>query len=203
MDLIWRHFLLVKTTKYTVSSAGVRALLPGGSTNLHSVSGGEGPLILHYGDLSEGTSLGRLIDQIKPHEVYNLGAQSHVRILFDEAEYTADVVGLGALRLLESVRDYGQRHNRRVRYYVATGETHSVREFLEQVFDRVGLDWQRHVVFDPRLTRPAEVDLLIGDYGKARTMLGWQPRVRFPQLVEMMVDADLELADRERRMLTK
>ena len=292
--------------------------------HLHSVSSGEGPLILHYGDLSDGTSLGRLIDQVKPDEVYNLGAQSHVRISFDQAEYTADVVALGALRLLESVRDYGQRHNRRVRYYqagssemfgrvaeipqsettlfrprspyacaksyahwqtvnhreaygmfaangilfnhesprrgenfvtrkitrsaarikmglqeklmlgnldarrdwgfagdyveamwlmlqqdapddyvVATGETHSVREFLELVFDRVGLDWHRYVAFDPRLTRPAEVDLLIGDYSKARTMLGWRPKVRFSQLVEMMADADIELADRERRMLTK
>lgn len=292
--------------------------------HLHDISIDDGPLTLHYGDLCDGTSLGRLIDHIKPDEVYNLGAQSHVRISFDQSEYTADVVGLGALRLLESVRDFCQRQERQVRYYqagssemfgrveeipqrettafrprspyacakcyahwqtvnhreaygmfavngilfnhesprrgenfvtrkitrsaariklglqqklmlgnlearrdwgfagdyveamwlmlqqnapddyiVATGETHSVLEFLELVFDRLHMDWRHYVAFDPRLMRPTEVDILIGDYSKARTILGWQPRIKFPQLAEMMVDADLELAERERRMLTK
>lgn len=76
-------------------------------------------------------------------------------------------------------------------YVIATGETHSVRELVEIAFDHVGLDWQKYVVVDPRLYRPAEVDLLQGDYSKARTKLGWEPRVSFPELVRMMVDADL------------
>jgi len=86
-------------------------------------------------------------------------------------------------------------------YVVATGETHSVREFLDLVFDRLKLDPQRHVEFDPRFMRPAEVDILIGDYSKARSVLGWEPRVKFKELAEMMVDADLELAEREKRSL--
>ncbi|HKV53165.1 MAG TPA: GDP-mannose 4,6-dehydratase, partial [Candidatus Binataceae bacterium] len=86
-------------------------------------------------------------------------------------------------------------------YVVATGENHSVQEFLELTFDRVGLDWRKCVETDERYLRPAEVDILIGDSSKARRVLGWQPRVRFHQLVEMMVDSDLELAERERRSL--
>ena len=82
-------------------------------------------------------------------------------------------------------------------YVLATGETHSVRELCEVAFARVGLDWQQHVEIDPRHYRPAEVDLLIGDAGKARERLGWQPEVRFKQLIEMMVDADLEALQRE------
>jgi GDPmannose 4,6-dehydratase len=245
-----------------------------------------------------------------------------VRISFDQPEYTADVVGLGALRLLEAIRDHNQRHNRSVRYYqagssemfgkvaetpqcettsfhprspyacakcyahwqtinyreayglfaangilfnhesprrgenfvtrkitrsatriklglqeklalgnldarrdwgfagdyveamwlmmqqdkaddyvVATGENHSVQEFLELAFDRVKLDWRKYLETDERYLRPAEVDLLVGNYSKARRVLGWQPQVKFQGLVEMMVDADLELAERERRSL--
>ncbi len=82
-------------------------------------------------------------------------------------------------------------------YVLATGETHSVRELCEVAFARVGLDWQQHVEIDPRFYRPAEVDLLIGDAGKARQRLGWAPEVRFKQLIEMMVDADLENLKRE------
>jgi GDPmannose 4,6-dehydratase len=84
-------------------------------------------------------------------------------------------------------------------YVVATGETHSVQEFLERVFDRLKLDWHKHVQTDPRYLRPAEVDLLQGDASKARRVLEWKPQVNFQQLVEMMVDADLELAEREKR----
>ncbi|HVA41420.1 MAG TPA: GDP-mannose 4,6-dehydratase, partial [Candidatus Binataceae bacterium] len=84
-------------------------------------------------------------------------------------------------------------------YVVATGETHSVQDFLERVFDLLKLDWRKHVQTDPRYLRPAEVDLLQGDSSKARRLLGWQPRVNFEQLVEMMVEADLELAERELR----
>jgi GDPmannose 4,6-dehydratase len=281
---------------------------------------GPSPLQLHYGDLGDGTGLRGIIEQVRPDEVYNLAAQSHVRISFDQPEYTADVVGLGALRLLEALRDHNKRHGRAARYYqagssemfgrvaevpqrettpfhprspyacakvyahwqtinyreayglfaangilfnhesprrgenfvtrkitrsatriklgmqdklalgnldarrdwgfagdyveamwmmlqqeqpddyvVATGETHSVQDFLERVFGLLKLDWHKHVQADPRYLRPAEVDLLQGDSSKARRLLGWQPRVNFEQLVEMMVEADLELAERERR----
>lgn len=286
----------------------------------HGAGGGKSPLQLHYGDLGDGTGLRRIIEQVLPDEVYNLAAQSHVRISFDQPEYTADVVGLGTLRLLEAVRDHNQRHGRKIRFYqagssemfgevaeipqrettpfhprspyacakcyahwqtvnyreayglfacngilfnhesprrgenfvtrkitrsatriklglqdkltlgnldarrdwgfagdyveamwlmlqqerpddfvVSTGETHSVREFLELTFARLGLDPARHVEFDPRFMRPAEVDILIGDSSKAKRILGWEPKIRFRQLVEMMVDADLELAEREKR----
>jgi GDPmannose 4,6-dehydratase len=277
-------------------------------------------LQLHYGDLGDATGLRRIIEQTLPDEVYNLAAQSHVRISFDQPEYTADAVGLGALRLLEAIRDHNNRHSRRVRYYqagssemfgrvsespqrettpfyprspyacakcyahwqtinyreayglfaangilfnhesprrgenfvtrkitrsatriklglqdklglgnldakrdwgfagdyveamwlmlqqeepddyvIATGENHSVREFLELTFARLELDWREYVELEERHLRPAEVEVLMGDADKARRVLGWTPRVRFAQLVEMMVDADLELAAREKR----
>jgi GDPmannose 4,6-dehydratase len=287
---------------------------------LHGTKPGEAGLKLHYGDLGDGTGLRGIIEETRPDEVYNLAAQSHVRISFDQPEYTADVVGLGALRLLEAIRDHNKRHGRAVRFYqagssemfgraaetpqrettpfhprspyacakcyahwqtvnyreaynlfavngilfnhesprrgenfvsrkitrcatriklglldklalgnlegrrdwgfagdyveamwrmmqdekpddyvIATGESHSVREFLELAFDRLELDWRKCVETDPRLLRPAEVESLCGDYSKARRALGWEPKVRFDQLVAMMVDADLELAQRERR----
>jgi GDPmannose 4,6-dehydratase len=84
-------------------------------------------------------------------------------------------------------------------YVVGTGETHSVREFLELAFTRAGLDWQEHVRIDPRYMRPAEVDLLLADPSKARNDLGWTPTVTFPELVALMVDSDIELAAREKR----
>jgi GDPmannose 4,6-dehydratase len=83
-------------------------------------------------------------------------------------------------------------------YVVATNETHSVREFLEVAFGHVGLDWQKHVETDPRYYRPAEVDLLIGDYSKAKEKLGWEPRTKFAELVKLMVDADVDLLKRHR-----
>jgi GDPmannose 4,6-dehydratase len=83
-------------------------------------------------------------------------------------------------------------------YVIATGETHSVREFVEKAFARVGLDWQQHVAYDARYNRPTEVDVLLGDASKARRELGWVPRVTFDALVTMMVDADLVLAERDR-----
>ena len=280
--------------------------------------GGHSGLQLHYGDLGDGTGLRRIVELVAPDEVYNLAAQSHVRISFDQPEYTADVVGLGALRLLEAVRDHSRSTGRQLRFYqagssemfgkaaelpqrettpfhprspyacakvyahwqtrnyreaygmfaangilfnhesprrgenfvtrkitrsatrikvglqdklalgnldaqrdwgfagdyveamwlmlqqpqaddfvVATGESHSVQEFLELTFDRLELDWSKHVEFDPRLMRPAEVDVLQGDAAKARRVLGWRPKVGFKELVAMMVDADLELARRE------
>jgi len=281
-------------------------------------------LQLHYGDLGDGTGLRRIIEQTRPDEVYNLAAQSHVRISFDQPEYTADVVGLGALRLLEAIRDHNKRHGRAVRFYqagssemfgkvaetpqrettpfhprspyacakvyahwqtvnyreayglfavngilfnhesprrgenfvtrkitrcatriklglqdklslgnlegrrdwgfaadyveamwlmmqqekpddfvIATGESHSVQEFMELTFERLGLDWRQHLEIDPRFLRPSEVDILCGDSSKARRVLEWQPRVNFKQLVELMVDADLQLAQRELRSLGK
>ena len=266
-----------------------------------------GQLELVYGDLGDGSSLNQLMRTIRPDEVYNLGAQSHVRVSFDMPEYTADVVALGTLRLLDAIREgdlrcrfyqasssemFGKVHEvpqneetafhprspyavgklfshwitrnyreaygmyavngilfnhesprrgptfvtRKVTravgaiprgeqtelylgnleakrdwgyardymdgawrmlqqdepddYVLATGETHSVQEFLEAAFKYAGLDWREYVKIDPRYFRPAEVDLLIGDYAKAKAKLGWEPTVRFDELVRMMVDAD-------------
>lgn len=273
----------------------------------------ETKLFLHYGDLTDGSTLGRILEAVRPHEVFNLGAQSHVRVSFDSPEYTVDAVGMGTLRLLEALRDYQQRNDREIRFYqagssemyglvqavpqnedtpfyprspyacakvyahwqtinyresyglfacngilfnhesprrgetfvtrkitraiarivasqqqklylgnldskrdwghakdyveamwlmlqqekpddyvISTGETHSVREFLEEAFAYVNLKWEDYVEIDPRYFRPAEVDLLLGDSTKAKQKLGWEPKVTFKALVELMVDADLE-----------
>lgn len=266
-------------------------------------------LHLAYGDLNDASSLNRIIRTVRPDEIYNLGAQSHVRVSFDIPEYTAEITALGTVRLLEAIRESGlkprfyqasssemfgkvqevpQRETTpfyprspygaakvyahwitvnyreaydlfacsgilfnhesprrgetfvtrkitkaaaRIKlglqrelflgnldakrdwgyagdyveamwlmlqqdqpddYVVATGETHTVREFLDVAFGHLGLDWQRHVQIDPRYYRPTEVDLLIGDASKARRELGWKPTVDFHQLAVMMVDADLE-----------
>jgi GDPmannose 4,6-dehydratase len=270
-------------------------------------------LFLHYGDLTDGTTLRRIIEEVEPTEIYNLGAQSHVRVSFDSPEYTVDAVGMGTLRLLEAIRDYQKRTHIQVRFYqagssemyglvqavpqsedtpfyprspyacakvyghwqtinyresynmfacngilfnhesprrgetfvtrkitmavarivagkqkklymgnldskrdwgyakdyvramwlmlqqsepddyvIATGETHTVREFLERAFGYVNLNWQDYVEFDQRYLRPAEVDLLIGDSTKARKKLGWEPSVTFEGLVALMVEADLQ-----------
>jgi GDPmannose 4,6-dehydratase len=278
-------------------------------------------LRLHYGDLTDGTGLRRILETVDPDEVYNLAAQSHVRVSFDQAEYTADVAAMGTLRLLEAIRDLGARSARRLRVYqagssemfgaspppqsettpfhprspyavgkvaahwftvnyreayglhltngilfnhesprrgetfvtrkitralgriklglqdelylgnldarrdwgfagdyvqamwlalqqdepgdyvVATGESHSVRDFLDAAFTHAGLDWREHVELDPRYLRPTEVDELVGDATRARERLGWTPAVGFDGLVRMMVDADLELARREKTLL--
>jgi len=276
-------------------------------------------LILHHGDLADGTNLARLLNEIQPDEIYNLGAQSHVRVSFDQPEYTGDVVGLGTQRLLETIRQTGLID--KVRYYqasssemfgkvqaipqsegtpfwprspyacakvyghwltvnyresygmhassgilfnhesprrgetfvtrkitraatriktglqdklylgnldakrdwgyakeyvemmwlmlqqetpddyvVATGETHSVREFVEEVFGYLSLDWEAVVDYDARYERPAEVDMLVGDASKAKAQLGWEPKVKFKDLVRIMVEADLELAEREKKI---
>jgi GDPmannose 4,6-dehydratase len=272
--------------------------------------------MLHYGDLSDASSINRLIRELKPDEIYNLGAQSHVKVSFDVPEYTADVVGLGTLRLLEATREAGisprfyqagssemfgmvretpQRETtpfyprspyaaakvyahwvavnyreaygmfvcngilfnhesprrgeafvtRKISrgvaaiklgladslvlgnleakrdwgyakdyveamwlmlqqpepddYVVATGETHSVKEFCELAFAHVGLDWKKYVKTDKRYYRPTEVDVLQGDATRARTKLGWKPKTGFHELVKLMVDADLELLKKEVR----
>lgn len=264
-------------------------------------------LRLHYGDLLDATSLARVLDRIQPDEIYNLGAQTHVRVSFDIPVYTGDVTGLGTARLLEAIRDsqvrprfyqassseifgsspppqsettpfrprspyaaaklyaywltvnyreaYGLfacngilfnhesprrgetfvtrkitraaaaiklglrdklylgnlearrdwgfagdyveamwrmlQQDRPDDYVIATGESHSVRELLAAAFGHVGLDWERHVEIDPRYYRPSEVDELCGDVSKARARLGWEPRVGFHALVQMMVEHDL------------
>ncbi|MBX5468835.1 MAG: GDP-mannose 4,6-dehydratase [Thermoleophilaceae bacterium] len=265
-------------------------------------------LFTHYGDLADSVALTKLIYQLQPDEVYHLGAQSHVRVSFDIPEYTADVTGMGTIRMLEAIREAGvetrfyqasssemfgkvqevpQRETTpfwprspyavakvaaywatvnyresygmfacngilfnheserrgetfvtrkitravaRIKhglqdkvylgnldakrdwghardyveamwlmlqadepddYVIATGETHSVREFLEEAFSYAGLDWEAHVEIDPRYFRPAEVDLLVGDASKAREKLGWGPKVTFKELVRIMVDSDM------------
>jgi GDPmannose 4,6-dehydratase len=267
-------------------------------------------LFLHYGDLSDSGSLTRILVEIQPDEIYNLAAQSHVRVSFDNPEYTMDVNATGTLRLLEALRDsklkprfyqasssemygkvmevpqtettpfyprspygvskvaaywatinyresYGMHASNGIlfnhesprrgegfvtrkitravahivagledklylgnldakrdwgyareyveamwrmlqqdqpgEYVIATGETHSVREFLEEAFGQVGLDWEKYVVMDPRYLRPTEVDLLVGDAGKAQRQLGWKPATTFKSLVKLMVQADIDL----------
>ncbi len=274
-------------------------------------------LTLHYGDLCDSSALTKLLYDLKPDEVYNLGAQSHVRVSFDIPESTGDMVGIGALRILEAIREAGLIEH--VRYYqasssemfgkvqevpqtedtpfwprspyacakvyahwltvnyresydlhassgilfnhesprrgetfvtrkitraatrikmglqdklylgnldakrdwgyareyvemmwlmlqqdrpddyvIATGETHSVREFCQAAFAALDLDWEEFVEYDKRYERPAEVELLIGDPAKAKAQLGWEPKVKFKELVEIMVEADLKLARREK-----
>jgi GDPmannose 4,6-dehydratase len=267
-------------------------------------------LTLHYGDLSDASALARLIGHIQPDEIYNLAAQSHVRVSFDSPEYTSDITALGTIRLLEAIRESGIRPRfyqasssemygkvqevpqtettpfyprspyacakvfsywitvnyreayglhasngilfnhesprrgetfvtRKVTravahiqaglqdrlylgnldakrdwgyakeyveamwlmlqqdkpddYVIATNETHSIRECLEVAFGHAGLDWQKHVALDPRYLRPTEVDLLIGDYSKAKRQLGWEPKTKFEDLIRLMVDADIRL----------
>jgi len=269
-------------------------------------------LFLHYGDLADSVNLVKLIYRLQPDEIYHLGAQSHVRVSFDIPEYTADVTGIGTIRILEAIREAGvktrfyqasssemfgkvqevpqtertpfwprspygvakvfahwatvnyresyglhasngilfnhesprrgetfvtrkiSRSVARIKcgldkslflgnldarrdwgyapeyvqgmwlilqqdrpddYILATNETHSVREFVELAFERVGLDWKEYVKHDARYERPAEVDLLIGDASKAKKLLNWEPQVRFEELVRIMVDADLALIE--------
>ena len=267
-------------------------------------------LHLMYGDLNDASSLNRIIRTVQPDEIYNLGAQSHVRVSFDIPEYTGEITGLGTIRLLEAIREAGlkpkfyqalssemfgkvqdvpQRETTpfyprspygaakvyaywitvnyreaydlfacngilfnhesprrgetfvtrkitkaaaRIKlgiqqdlflgnldakrdwgfagdyvqamwmmlqapkaedYVIATGETHTVREFLELAFGHLQLEWQKYVKIDPAYYRPTEVDLLIGDASKAKRDLGWEPNIRFKELAHMMVDADLVL----------
>ena len=277
---------------------------------------GKNRLFLHYGDLSDASALARLIGKVAPEEIYNLAAQSHVRVSFDSPEYTVDITGTGTVRLLEAIREtgiqprfyqasssemyglvrevpqtestpfyprspygcakvfsywitvnYRESYNlhasngilfnhesprrgetfvtRKITravahikaglqdklflgnmdakrdwgyakeyveamwlmlqqdkpddYVIATNETHSVREFLEIAFSHAGLDWKKYVEVDPRYYRPAEVDLLIGDYSKAKQRLGWQPKTKFAELAKLMVDSDIELLRRHRQ----
>jgi GDPmannose 4,6-dehydratase len=272
-------------------------------------------LRLVYGDLTDGANLSTIINDIKPDEVYNLGAQSHVRVSFDMPIYTVNTDALGTLRLLEAIRSSGRpvrfyqasssemygkvveipqtektpfyprspyacakaysfwqtvnyreayglfacngilfnhesprrgetfvtrkitRAATRIKsglqdklylgnleakrdwgyagdyieamwlmlqqekpddYVIATGESHSVREFVEEVFGYLDLDWQQYVEIDERYFRPSEVDVLLGDAGKARKILNWEPKVTFGELARMMTDADMKIAWREK-----
>ena len=271
-------------------------------------------LFLHYGDLSDSVNLVKLLYDLKPDEIYHLGAQSHVRVSFDIPEYTADITAVGTIRILEAIRETGIRSrfyqasssemygkarevpqtektpfwprspygvskvfsywatvNYRESYglnasngilfnhesprrgetfvtrkisravaaikhglqhelflgnldakrdwgyapeyvdamwhilqqdsgddfVIATGEAHTVREFAEAAFAHVNLDWKKYVKHDPRYERPAEVDILTGDSSKAKKILGWEPKVRFHELVKIMVDADMTLLSLE------
>jgi GDPmannose 4,6-dehydratase len=274
-------------------------------------------VMLHYGDVTDGTGLRRVLEAVQPDEIYNLAAQSHVRVSFDQAEYTADVVATGTLRLLEAVRDHQRSTGVPMRVYqagssemfgaapppqneesafcprspyavskvaahwfavnyreayglfvsngilfnheserrgetfvtrkitralarikyglqkklylgnldarrdwgfagdfvvamwmmlqqpkpddyvIATGESHTVREFLNIAAAYVGLDWQDYVELDPRYLRPTEVDALCGDASKARARLGWTSHLGFEELVHRMIKHDLELARQE------
>ena len=283
----------------------------------HDFHDPEARLFLHYGDLSVSAQLMDLLHSIKPDEIYNLGAQSHVRVSFDMPEYTGDVTALGTLRILEAIRKTGiqtkfyqasssemfgaapppQNENtvfqprspyaaaKVYSYYIcqnyrdaygifstngilfnhesprrgetfvtrkitraatqiklglkdklflgnleakrdwgfagdyveamwlmlqqekpddfviATGETHSVREFAERVFKKLDLDYKKYVEIDKRYFRPTEVDALLGDATKAKTLLGWQPKVSFEKLIDMMIAADMELAQKEKTLL--
>lgn len=267
-------------------------------------------LLLHFADLSDSTSLVRLLYRLQPDEIYNLGAQSHVLVSFEIPEYTGDITALGTVRLLEAIRETGiktkfyqasssEMYGKAVEtpqsektpfqpcspygcsklyaywttvnyrdgyglftcngilfnhesprrgetfvsrkitravarissglqqrlylgnleakrdwgyapeyveamwrimqldkaddFVVATGETHTVREFVQIAFDHVGLDWEKYVEIDPKYFRPNEVDILQGDASKAERMFGWRPKVKFSELVQLMVDADCKL----------
>ena len=273
---------------------------------------------LHYGDLSDANTIRKLIYKIQPDEIYNLGAQSHVRVSFDIPEYTGNITGLGTLRILEAIKDYEEHSGKKVKFYqasssemfgsapppqnektpfeprspygvakvysyyttknyrdaygifaangilfnhesprrgetfvtrkitrgiarikagldkkiylgnldakrdwgyapeyveamwlmlqqpkaddfvVGTGESHSVRDFLDEAFKCAGIDdWKGFVEIDPRYYRPTEVEHLVADNTKAKEKLGWQPKVKFPELVKMMVDADLAAVEEE------
>lgn len=276
-------------------------------------------LFLHYGDLADSVQMVKLLYDLQPDEIYNLGAQSHVRVSFDVPEYTGDVVGTGAVRILEAIREanlvnkvkyyqasssemfgkvqevpqtettpfwprspyacakmyahwltvnyresYGlfavsgilfnhesprrgetfvtrkiTRAATRIKaglqeklylgnldakrdwgfakeyvemmwlmlqqdepedYVIATNETHTVKEFVQETFAQLGLDWEQYVEYDKRYERPAEVELLIGDPAKAKEKLGWEPKVKFKELVKIMVDADMKLAEDEAKI---
>lgn len=272
-------------------------------------------LFLHFGDLADANTIRKLIYKIKPDEIYNLGAQSHVRVSFDIPEYTANVTGLGVLRLLEAIKDFEEQGGKKVRFYqasssemfgsaqapqneqtpfqprspygiakvfafhttknyrdayrifavngilfnheserrgetfvtrkitrgiarilkgldkkiylgnlnarrdwgyapeymeaawlmlqkekpddyvIGTGESHSVKEFIEAAFKYAGIsNWQEYIGIDPRYYRPTEVENLVADASKAKKVLGWQPKVKFEELVGIMMDADLKNA---------
>lgn len=277
----------------------------------------ETPMFLEYGDLADASSIRRILSKVQPDEIYNLASQSHVRVSFDQAEYTFDVTGTGVLRLLEAIRDYKDTASKEVRMYqaassemfgsspppqneesafrprspyavakvaafwntvnyreaynlhcsngilfnheserrgenfvtrkitraagrikmglqeklflgnleasrdwghakdyveamwlmlqqdaaddyvISTGESYTVKEFLRSVFSYLELNWEEYVEIDPYYLRPTEVDFLLGDSAKAKRKLNWEPKIDFQELVRLMTEHDLELAERE------
>lgn len=276
---------------------------------------------LIFGDLSASSSILKVIKQVMPDEIYHLGAQSHVRVSFDIPEYTADITGLGTLRILDAIKTIQDETGKKIKFYqaassemfgkvvetpqtektpfyprspyacakvfaywitvnyresygifacngilfnhesprrgetfvtrkitraatriklglqdklylgnldakrdwgyakdyveamwlmlqqekpddyvIATGETHSVQEFLEEVFNQLGLDWRKYVEIDKKYIRPAEVDILRGDPTKAKEKLGWKAKVKFKELAKMMVEHDLKIAEKEKKI---
>ena len=287
--------------------------------NTHRIDHIYDSIHLHYGDLTDSTNIVRVIQKVQPNEIYNLGAQSHVKVSFEMPEYTADVDGVGTLRVLEAVRLLGMEDRVRIYqastselyglvqevpqkettpfyprspygvaklygywivknyresyglhassgilfnhesprrgetfvtrkitraatriklglqkklilgnldskrdwgyakeyveamwlmlqqdnpddYVIATNETHTVKEFLEETFACLDLDWNEYVGFDKKYERPAEVDLLIGNPQKAKNQLGWEPKTTFKDLVSLMVEEDMKLAQREKTL---
>ena len=277
-------------------------------------------LFLHYGDLTDAQNLTNLVLDVRPDEIYNLGAQSHVRVSFDQPVYTLQVTGVGALNVLEAARqlnknqevrvyqasssemfgdvlevpqsettpfrpqspyacakvfayhqtvnyrnaydlfavngvlfnhesprrgetfvtrkitraatriklglqkklylgnldakrDWGYakdyveamwlmlQHDRPDDFVVATGQTHTIRDFLTASFEAIDLNWEDYVEIDPRYFRPTEVNMLLGDYSKAKTELGWEPKVSMKQLAELMVESDMQLAEKEAKLI--
>ena len=289
--------------------------------HLHVEASATPGLILEYGDMSDGSSLRRIINKYAPAEIYNLAAQTHVRVSFEQPEYTSDVTGMGVLRLLEAARDHVAQTGHQIRVFqasssevfgtspiphdettpfhprspygvakltgywhavnyreahglfcangimfnheserrseafvsrkitraagrikvglqselflgnleakrdwgyapefveamwlmlqreqpddfvVATGESRSVRDFLDAAFAFVGLDWRSYVKFNPYYLRPAEIPDSLGNAAKARRILGWNPQVGFSRLVQIMMAHDLDLAEREAHAL--
>merc|ERR1711890_73896 len=139
----------------------------------------QGKMILHYGDLIDGNCLVKIINAVKPTEIYNLGAQSHVKVSFDLAEYTAEVDGVGTLRLLDAIRTCGLSDT--VRFYQAS---------TSELYGKVQEVPQKETT---PFYRPTEVEQLLGDPTKAKTKLGWKPKVDFQALVKDMMDSDIAL----------
>jgi GDP-D-mannose dehydratase len=155
---------------------------------------GDVPLRLHYSDLSDAGPLVNLIRDLRPDEIYHLGAQSHVKVSFELPEYTADVTGLGTIRILEAIRASGVP----ARFYQASSsEMFGSAPVTSDRTREVGLDWQGYVEIDPNYYRAAEVDYLMGDASKARRVLGWEPQTRFEDLVRIMVESDIRLLEDE------
>ncbi len=138
----------------------------------------EARVFLHYGDLSDSEQISNVIYNIKPDEVYHLGAQSHVRVSFDTPEYTEFMYEM-------------LQNNKPEDLVIGTGETHSVKEFVKEAFSYTGLDWKKYVKIDRRYFRPTEVKALIADSTKAKKVFGRQPKIKFRELVRIMIDADM------------
>ena len=154
-----------------------------------------GQITLHQGDLLDQRSLVDALRASQPDEIYNLAAMSYVATSWVQPTLTAEFTGVGVTRILEAMWLMLQR-DEPDDYVIATGSAHSVRECLSIAFDQAGIEIDEHVVIDPSLVRPAEVDHLIGDCSKATRDLGWRPTTDFETLIRMMVDADRELLSR-------